>query len=257
MSPNLCDFRTQSSLRMLQEDASITYDELVQDKLSTRLEMAERLLDDLLKAVDQYGTDLSREAKTVLEKWDHRADGNSVGTLLFISWANTMNPYNEDNYAIKWNDKNPRTTPDGLADPQKAVAVLDKVAAKIKADFGTLAVPWGDVLRVRSRKLNLPGNGAPGQVGSFRVSWPGDREKNVSNIGGGDSWVGVIEFGEKIRAKVLLSYGNSTQDDNPHNGDQLTLYSEKKLREAHFYPKDVETNKKSREILKNGVFVTE
>jgi len=242
---------------MLQEDASITFDELVQDKLSTRLEMAERVLDDLLKAVDKYGTDLSKEAKAVLEKWDHRADGNSVGTLLFITWANAMNPYNEDMYAVKWDDKNPRTTPDGLADPQKAVAVLDKAAAKIKADFGTLAVPWGDVLRVKSGKLNLPGNGAPGTVGSFRVSWPGEREKNTTSISGGDSWVGVIEFGEKIKANVLLSYGNSSQDDDPHNGDQLKLYSEKKLREAHFYSKDIEVNKKRREVLRNGVFVTE
>jgi acyl-homoserine-lactone acylase len=257
MSPNYADFRTQGSLRMLQEDASITFDELVQDKLSTRLEMAERVLDDLLKAVDQYGTDLSKEAKAVLEKWDHRADVNSVGTLLFITWANAMNPYNEDMYAVKWDDKNPRTTPDGLADPQKAVAVLDKAAAKIKADYGTLAVPWGDVLRVKSGKLNLPGNGAPGTVGSFRVSWPGERDKNVSSISGGDSWVGVIEFGEKIKANVLLSYGNSTQDDDPHNGDQLKLYSEKKLREAHFYSKDIEANKKKREVLKNGVFVNE
>ena len=257
MSPNYADFRTQGSLRMLQEDASITFDELVEDKLSTRLEMADRVLDDLLKAVDQYGTDLSKEAKAVLEKWDHKADGNSVGTLIFFIWADAMNPYNQDMYAVKWDDKNPRTTPDGLADPKKAVAVLDKVAAKIKADFGTLSVPWGDAFRVRSRKLNLPGNGAPGSVGAFRVAWPGDKENNITNIGGGDSWVGVIEFGEKVKARVLLSYGNSTQDDSPHNGDQLKLFSEKKLRDAHFYLKDVEANKVSREVLRNGVFVAE
>jgi acyl-homoserine-lactone acylase len=94
-------------------------------------------------------------------------------------------------------------------------------------------------------------------VGAFRVAWPGDKENNITNIGGGDSWVGVIEFGEKVKARVLLSYGNSTQDDNPHKGDQLKLFSEKKLRDAHFYLKDVEANKVSREVLRNGVFVKE
>ncbi len=257
MSPNYADFRTQGSLRMLQEDASITFDELVEDKLSTRLEMAERLMDDLLKAIDQYGTDIGKEAKAILEKWDHRADAKSIGTMIFFSWAHEMNAYNQDMYAVKWDDKNPRTTPDGLADPKKAVAVLEKVATKIKTDFGTLSVPWGDVLRVRSRTVNLPGNGADGSVGSFRVAWPGDKDNNRYNIAGGDSWVGVIEFGDKVRARVLLSYGNSSQEDDPHNGDQLTLFSEKKLREAHFYQKDVDANKKSREVLKNGVFVKE
>jgi hypothetical protein len=42
------------------------------------------------------------------------------------------------------------------------------------------------------------------------------------------SWVTVIEFGEKIHAKVLLSCGNSTQNNSPHNGDQLELFTSKK-----------------------------
>ena len=257
MSPNYTDFRTQRSIHMLQEDASITFDELVDDKLSTRLEMADRMLDDLFGAIDQYGIDISREAKTVLEKWDHKADTNSVGTLLFVQWAHAMRPYNQDMYSVKWDEKNPGSTPDGLADPKKAVAVLNQVATGIKTDYGTLSVPWGQVYRVRSGNLNLPGNGADGSVGSFRVSWGGEKDNKTTYVGGGDSWVGVIEFGEKVKAKVLLSYGNSTQEGNPHTGDQLRLYSEKKLRDAHFYPADVNANKKSIEVLKNGVFVTE
>jgi acyl-homoserine-lactone acylase len=39
---------------------------------------------------------------------------------------------------------------------------------------------------------------------------------------------------------VLLSYGNSTQEGNPHNGDQLRLFSQKKMRDAYFDPKAVE-----------------
>ena len=257
MSPQYMDFRNQRSVHMLMENSSISFDQLVEDKLSTRLEMADRILDDLFKAIDQYGTDLSKEAKIILEKWDRKADSNSVGTLLFVRWANKMNPYKQSIYTIKWDPMNPLITPDGLADPKAAVAALDEVAAKIKTDFGSLSVPWGRVFRARSRTLNLPGNGTDGSVGSFRVAWPGDEENNIANIGGGDSWVGIIEFGEIVKARVLLSYGNSTQDNDPHNGDQLKLFSEKKLREAHFYSRDVEANKVRREVLKGGVFVEE
>jgi acyl-homoserine-lactone acylase len=254
MSPKYMDFRTQRSVRMLEEDKSISFDELVEDKLSTRLEMADRILDDLFKAIDQHGNDLSKEAKAVLEKWDRKADRTSEGTLLFVRWAQKMNPYNQAMFTTKWDEKNPQKTPDGLADPKGAVDSLNKVAAIIKTDFGSLSVPWGQVFRARSRNMNLPGNGADGSVGSFRVAWPGGEENHITHIGGGDSWVGLIEFGEQVQARVLLSYGNSTQDNDPHNGDQLKLFSEKKLRDAHFYPKDVEANKVRREVLRSGGF---
>ena len=61
-------------------------------------------------------------------------------------------------------------------------------------------------------------------------------------VGGGDSWVAVIEFGKKIRAKALLSYGNSTEKDSPYNGDQLELFSKKELRDVWLYEDDIEIN---------------
>jgi acyl-homoserine-lactone acylase len=76
-------------------------------------------------------------------------------------------------------------------------------------------------------------------------------------ISGGDSWVGVMEFGEKVKAQVLLSYGNATQKGHPNAGDQLRLYAEKKLRVPNFYPADVQKNKVRAEVLKNGKFVEE
>ena len=64
----------------------------------------------------------------------------------------------------------------------------------------------------------------------------------------------VIEFGDEVHAKVLLSYGNSTQNDSPHNGDQLDLFSEKKLRDAWFTNADVKANTAKIEILSENGF---
>jgi acyl-homoserine-lactone acylase len=175
--------------------------------------------------------------------------------LLFYKWAAEMNPSNDNMYAVKWDESKPRTTPDGLADPKKAVGVLEQVATQMKADYGSLSVPWGQFYRIKTPTQNLPGNGADGSVGVFRVAWPGGEDGKTTYIGGGDSWVGVIEFGEKIKAKVLLSYGNSTQSGSPHNGDQLKLFSEKKMRDAYFYKSDVETHKQKAEVVKAGKFV--
>jgi acyl-homoserine-lactone acylase len=254
MSPNYMDFRTQSSIHMFADDPSISYDELVAYKHSTHLELADRVLDDLYKAIDQYGADSTREAKKVLEQWDRNTDAGSKGAVLFYMWAQAMGPYGEGMFAVKWDANNPRATPDGLADPKKAVAVLNAVAYQIRKGYGTLDIPWGDIMRVQSGSIDLPGNGADGSVGAFRVSWADQAVNGKSRIVGGDSWVGVLEFGEKVKAQVLLSYGNSTQKGDVHNGDQLKLYSEKKLRTPNFYPDQVEKNKVKTEVLANGKF---
>ena len=259
MSPIRMSFRPQRSARMLFEDKSITFDELVKYKQDTRSEMADRILDDLFAAIDKYGkNDLSKEAKKVLENWDRNMNVDSKGAALFYFWASKMGYWRSKMYKTPWDPKKPRTTPDGLADPESAVKVLNAVASYIKKKFGKLDVAWGKIYRLKGGKYNLPANGASGGLGVFRVAWEGGSGKNGETyVGGGDSWVGVIEFGKKVKAKVLLSYGNSTQKGSKHNGDQLVLFSKKQLRDAWYYNKDIQKNKARIEVLKKGKFVEE
>ena len=91
-------------------------------------------------------------------------------------------------------------------------------------------------------------------MGVFRVAWPGGSDDDHMYVGGGDSWVGVIEFGDEIKAKVLLSYGNATQKDSPHNGDQLELFSKKELRDAWFTKAEIEANTSRIEVLTEAGF---
>jgi len=56
-----------------------------------------------------------------------------------------------------------------------------------------------------------------------------------------------------MKAKVLLSYGNATQKDSPHNGDQLELFSKKELRDAWYTETDINANTARIEVLsENG-----
>ena len=59
----------------------------------------------------------------------------------------------------------------------------------------------------------------------------------------------VIEFGEKVRASALLSYGNATQPGNKHIGDQLKMLSEKKLRPVSLEKQVVLQSVEYKEIL--------
>ncbi|MGB5645970.1 MAG: acylase [Muriicola sp.] len=254
MAPKYMPFRPQRSARMLMEDESISFEELVEYKLSTRLEFADRILDDLFAAVNASDSDKAKQAKIVLENWDREADADSKGMLLFYNWANKFKPWNSSNYSKQWSFDTPNTTPDGIADPIRAVQLLEQAALEIETKFGSLEFPWGDYYRISYNGKNLPANGIDGSLGVFRVAWPGGADDNNMFVGGGDSWVGVIEFGDEVKAKVLLSYGNATQKNSPHNGDQLELFSKKELRDAWFTKADVEANTARIEVITENGF---
>ena len=183
---------------MMMEDESITFDELVDYKLSTHLEFADRILDDLFTAVDNSDSEKAKEAKVVLEKWDRKADVDSKGMLLFFNWARKFGVWRNTNYAIGWDINHPNTTPDGLSDPARAVQLLEAAATEIEAKYGRLDVPWGDYYRINYNGKDLPANGIDGSLGVFRVASPGGADEDHMYVGSGDSWVAVIEFGDEV-----------------------------------------------------------
>ena len=73
----LPQMRTLRSLRMITEDQKISYEQLLAKKHSTRMELADRILPDLLSAAGD--TDAGR----VLAKWDRHTDVDSRGAVLF------------------------------------------------------------------------------------------------------------------------------------------------------------------------------
>lgn len=254
MAPHFMLFRPQRAARMMLEDDSISFDELVAYKHNTQVEMAERILDDLYAAIEEYGTDIAHQAAAVLQQWDRKADNESRGTVLFNNWAMKMNPDNQQNYAEPWDEEHPVSTPDGFADPALMVELLEQAAQEMLDQYGALNVAWGEVNRIEYNGISLPANGAAGALGVFRVATAGAPVDGVQTIRSGDGWVGVIEFGDTPRAKVLLSYGNSTQKDSPHFGDQLKLFSDKRLRDAWRTAQQLEGHIEKTEVLHNGGF---
>jgi acyl-homoserine-lactone acylase len=57
----------------------------------------------------------------------------------------------------------------------------------------------------------------------------------------------AMEFAPVIHAKVLLSYGNSSQPGSSHHTDQLQLVEEKKWRDVWRTKGEIEANLESRE----------
>ncbi|MEG4120111.1 acylase [Microcoleus sp. N9_B4] len=239
------DLRSQRSAKMLLEDAKISFDELMQYKHSTQVELADRLLDDLIPIARQ-GSEKARRAAEVLANWDRKVDAKSRGAVLFAFWKQAMDA--NELFAKPWSEDAPLTTPDGLANPAEAVRVLEATATKVELTYGALDVAWGEVFRLPG-EANLPANGADGALGVFRSVWfaPGkdDRFQAVA----GDSFVAAIEFSNPVKAMALNSYGNATQPGSPHAGDQWQLFARKELRPVWRSRSEIEAHLSSRQKL--------
>lgn len=249
--------RGRRSARLLAEDNHITLDELIKYKHSTRIEFADIIVDDLIKAVKKEGDSLANKAADVLQAWDRSTNSDSKGAILFLQWGREVfqdfnNYYGRRDapiFAVPWNIEKPFSTPDGLANQKKAVNALKIAAQKVHAKYGALDIPWGDVHRLRGNGLDLPGNGGGDPWGIFRATFYSPAVDNKLVAQGGDSYVAAIEFSTPIKAHVLLTYGNATQPHSLHRFDQLELYARKELRQAWLSKKEVEAHLEFREQI--------
>ena len=250
ISPKAISFRAERSLRMLTEDPKITFEKFIEYKHSTRAEMADRILPELCEAAAQYGSDRAKQAAEVLKKWDRLSEADSRGAVLFYAWATRfMGPTlaSQAGFAVPYDLKLPLSTPRGLKDPGKAARQLDEAAAETEKLFGSLDVPWGDVMRFQYAGLDLPANGGFGNLGVFRVITFGPLHGKTRSQVHGETYIAAVEFSDPPRAKVLLTYGNSSQPGSPHQGDQLPLLARKELRTAWLTKAEVEAHLEKRD----------
>jgi acyl-homoserine-lactone acylase len=244
-------FRVQRSLGMLRSDESISLEEMAEDAQSSRLELADRLLDDLLPLAKASGKPLLLEAAKVLEQWDRQAEAQSRGAVLFHAFYRELRELSagKSPFAVPWSEAAPDTTPDGLADPALAVQALERASQSVRKAHQALDVPWGDVHRLLGPGVDLPASGGPEELGCFRTVEFVPVGNHRFAAAGGESFIAAVEFGKPVRALARLPYGNATEKGSAHINDQFQLFAEKRLRPVWLDRADVEGNLEAREEL--------
>jgi acyl-homoserine-lactone acylase len=164
-------------------------------------------------------------------------------------------------FATPWRAEEPASTPRGIADRQAAVTHLTAAVRALRARHGSERVAWGDVHRFRAGALDLPGDGASGTYGTFRVmtfAAPQDESGTTADdgrvrvaghvpgragpIGFGDAWVLLVDFSRPGQAWSVLAYGQTADQSSPHSSDQLALFAGHKLRRAWYSEADIKAN---------------
>ena len=235
-------WRTTRSLRMLTETAKISFDDLKALKHSTRLEMADRVVDDIVGAAEQSENPKVRRAGEVLRVWDRQAEAASRGALLFETLAPKLQ-FQTPPDLLK-----PFDTPRDLKQTHVELArLLEEAADETEREYGAIDAAWGDWRRLQRGAVDLPANGASGALGAFRVFnyAPATAAKRTAVMG--DTFVCLVEFGNPTRARAVTSYGNSSQKGSPHATDQLPLVAKKEMRTALLTRKEVEANLESKD----------
>ncbi len=226
--------RSQRGIRLLSESGKISLDDLKAMKLSTRSEIADHFVDDLVAAARQHGSPRAKEAAEILARWDRQGETTSDGAFLFLRFLQGAgnNFQSIGGYAVAADARQPLTTPRGFADPKRAAELLDRQALALENEYDTMHVIWGDVIRLRRGSLDLPGNGLPGTLGAIRTISTGPFVNGKTEIQGGDTFYAVIEFSKtgSPRGEALLGYGNWSRLGSKHVDDQLPLASQKKMR---------------------------
>ena len=251
LSPEFMHFRAQRSAELLDRDSSITFEELLDYKHSTRMHLADRVLEELIPAARELGAEPAMRGADVLSRWDRKADADSRGAVLFYHWVRNWTENDLEvskRFRVPWSKEAPRTTPVGLVDAMKAAHALERATKQVEKRYGSARVAWGDVFRVQYGGKDLPANGSPGDpFGIIRSAVFAPSESNRQKIVAGDTYYAAIEFSDPLKAKVLTSYGNATQAHSRHVGDQLELFVRKQMRPVWRTRSEIEEHLESRE----------
>lgn len=258
MAPDPENFRGINAVRVLANREKFDLNSLIAAGYDTYLSAFDILLPSLFSAsktpmADNIKPDIMR-AIQLLNAWDRRSASNSVATTIAIHWAERVVP------DLTRGKKGPldltlelprllKEMPDG-----KKIAYLYEVLKKLKSDFGTWEVPWGDINRfqrldnkrvasVDDKQPSIPSPFASSAWGSLPSFNSRTYQGSTKRYGyGGNSFVCAVEFGKRIKAKSLLAGGESGDPSSRHFNDQAEMYTQGRFKEVFFYKEDVLKN---------------
>ncbi len=251
MSQNRENFRGVHAVQVLKKMKNLTLDGLIEMAYDPFLPAFEALIPGVIKAFDKVNPadpDM-KEAIEILRDWDFTV--NEVSVAMTIAHFYGLNCLRSG------------TAPDGLGQMEalswyanespdsNQIEILRQTLSQLQEDYGDWNTSWGKVNRFQrlsgsiepefdDSKPSLPVGLASGRWGAL-ASY-GARKYDTKKIygTGGNSFVAVVEFGDKVKARSLLAGGQSGDPDSPHFYDQAERYVNVEFKDVPYYRVDVD-----------------
>lgn len=251
MSLDQENFRGIHAIRLLKKANNLNIDKLIELAYDPYLPAFEVLIPGLVAAYDQSNQPNKslKEAIEVLRNWDFAVSKESIAMSLahFYGLLYLQEGKHEDGLSVL-----ERIEYFGSSSPkEERLAIFEKTITQLNSDFGSWKTPWGEINRYQriNGEINQPFNDllpsipigmASGQWGAL-ASFGARSYNNTKRIYGtsGNSFVAVVEFGKKVKAKSILVGGQNGNPKSPHFADQIQRYDAVKFKDVAFYIEDV------------------
>jgi acyl-homoserine-lactone acylase len=237
------------AIRVLENKKDFTLNSLIAAAYDSYLPWFEKTIPGLIKAWDETPPSNPLKAKladqiALLRSWDFRWSATSVPTSLAVFWGEDVRR------RLGADVRKPGIAVGDLGSavsPQELLESLAAASDKLTADFGMWKTPWGDINRFQRltgdivQPFNDPAPSIPvaftsstwGSLASFGArAYPGTKKWYGTS---GNSFVAVVEFGDRVRARAVTAGGESGHPGSPHFNDEAKRYATGDLREVYFY----------------------
>jgi acyl-homoserine-lactone acylase len=260
MAPDAENYRGINAVRVLSGKTMFTLDTLVAAANDPHLAAFDNLIPALLSAYQTVAGDSVNQTKDLAEavklltNWDKSYGTESVGQTLAILWGEKIQRLARSRATAGQRFDNLSMTALTIksTSAQEKVTALASVLTDLTRDFGTWKTPWGDLNRYQrltgktqetynDQQPSIPvgfTSSAWGSLAAFAArTYPGTKKRYGSV---GNSFVAVVEFGQRVKARSVVTGGQSSKPSETHFTDQAPLYCAGAFKDVWFYPEDVQ-----------------
>ncbi len=249
--------RAKISRQILREMHEATFADLEEAAFDTTLYWAQielprygRALEELKKSDPKLAERVAPYLEHLLA-WNYRVTKTSTQAPLCVEWYEEM-------YGATYPGETLKEAYQGNTSLQ--LSALVQAASKLQTTYGSWKVAYGDIYRIQ-RHANvaelfdipfddalpsLPCVGSHGPMGvvftqyyspTVQIPFVRALKKHYGVVG--LTYLGVFEFGEKVRGGTLVQFGASGDPNSPHFFDQAKLLSDCKVKPELFDWDDV------------------
>jgi len=224
--------RGRHAVMLLENKKDYTLESLNAAAYDSYLPGFEKSIPALVKAWEDTPVENLAEQIKVLKGWDLRWGVDSVATSLAVFYGEELRRK-------------------AVPTETQMLEALAAASNRLTTDFGSWKTPWGEINRFEritgdivqpfsDSAASIPvgfTSSAWGSLASFGARpYPGTKKWYGTS---GNSFVAVVEFGDKVRAKAVTAGGESGHAGTKHFNDEAQRYSTGQLRDVYFYKSDL------------------
>jgi acyl-homoserine lactone acylase PvdQ len=241
--------RGRHAVRVLENTKDFTLESLMAAAYDSYLPWFEKPLPALIRAWDALPASDPSKARmadpiAMLRKWDMRWGVDSVPTSLAVFWGEEVR-----RRAAGGGGRRGGLTEAEIAalPPDQLLGAFATALDKLLLDFGAWKTPWGEINRFQRLTGDIVQPFADDEP-SIPVGFTSSQWGSLASFGAraypqtkkwygtsGNSFVAVVEFADRVRARAVTAGGESGHSGAKHFNDQAQRYATGNLRDVYFY----------------------